>query len=288
VLSIGDYAFRAVDAVELVFGSVARVGVEAFKGSRLKAFSGRVGEWGDHPFDNCRDLQRLEMWPGRGFHALQLAGHAPGAICFRGSLGKARDLFEDLLCGSRTAIEMTAGDGQIIGGRGSSPSKLTTPDPSLMTWPRGAETNDVTIRSVNLSGLPPGSFHSTLASCIWVEIVPLPTWIGELPFGFFQDCRSLSAVNLAECGQLRKIGSFCFERCASLRSLSFPGALSSVDVRAFASSGVEALDLTYAKALVTVRSNYAHWLMSMRLPFSLRRILHSYLARRIADVSGGL
>jgi hypothetical protein len=210
------------------------------------------------PLTRRRDLQRLEMWPGRGFDPLQLAGHAPGAICFRGSLGEARDLFGGLLFGSRTPIVITAEVGQIIGGRGSSPSKLTKPDGLLMTWPCGSEMEDATIRSVDLTGLLPGSLHSTLANCKWVETVALPTWIGELPFGFFYNCRSLRAVNLGECGQLRKIGSSCFAGCASLKALSFPDAMSRVDYGAFASSCLEAFDLARTKSVGTVSVGGAH------------------------------
>jgi hypothetical protein len=51
VRSIGGHAFEVVDAVELAFGSVAKIGEGAFAGSSLKAFLGRVDEWGNRPFN---------------------------------------------------------------------------------------------------------------------------------------------------------------------------------------------------------------------------------------------
>jgi hypothetical protein len=250
-------------------------------------FSGQVGEWGSAPFDDYRDLQRLELWPGLGFDPLRLVGHVPNAICFHGSLEEAGNLFEDLLRGSRAPTVLTADGARVVGGRCPSPSKPTSPDRHMMTCPDLCERKDATIRFVNLSGLMPGSLHSTLAHCIWVEAVALPTWSRELPGVFFANCRSLRSVNLEECGQLRKIGHSCFEGCASLRSLSFTDALSSVDEWAFASSGLEALDFAHAKGLVATSICRAYWLRSLRLPFRSLDHLHSGSACRLLDVSGG-
>jgi hypothetical protein len=159
----------------MAFGSVVRVGSVAFMGSSLTAFSGHVGVWGERPFDNCRDLQRLEIRPGRGFDPLHLVGHAPGACCFRGSLGITEDLFHDLLRGSRTPIVITADAGQITGGRCSSASEQPKGDRWLMTWPNTAEIGDAAVGSVDLSGLLQGGLHSTLENSIWLETVTLPT-----------------------------------------------------------------------------------------------------------------
>lgn len=285
--SIDDSAFAAVNAVKMVFGSVARVGRRAFEGSSLEVFSGEVDEWGRRPFDNCRHLQRLEMWPGSGFDALDLAGHAPPAISFRGGLGEARALFEELLVGSPTPIAVSAEGGGITGGRAPSAVAGRTADGPLTALPRG-DAMGASVRSVNLSGVPPGGLNSTLAACIWVEAVVLPRWLGELPREFFSNCRSLRAVNVEECGQLRAIMGFCFERCSSLSSLGFPDGLVGIDAFAFASSGVEALDLANAKSLATVGLYNAHWLASIRLPGRLHRMGVCCTACRVADASGGV
>jgi hypothetical protein len=95
-------------------------------------------------------------------------------------------------------------------------------------------------------------------------------------------------VNLQECSRLRRIAAFCFNGCGSLRTLSFPDSVASIHTTAFWSSGLEAVNLAHCQGLVDMGASEAHWLASLRLPFRLRRIDNSYLACRVADVSGGI
>jgi hypothetical protein len=100
VRSIGNHAFEAGAVSKFAFESVHRIGHSAFQGSDLKAFSGHVDVWGFVPFDNCRGLHRLEMWPGLGFDPLRLVGHIPGYIRFHSDSKEAKGIFENLLHGS--------------------------------------------------------------------------------------------------------------------------------------------------------------------------------------------
>jgi hypothetical protein len=288
IRKIGDSALQATAAVEFEFETLSHVGWKAFAGSCLRMFSGYVDAWGDRPFDNCRDLRRLEIWPGRGFDPLQLVGHVPDEIRFHGGLGQANEIFGDLLQGSGTPVVVTADTTQIIGGAGSALARGTKSPRIAVTSPHLTEDADVAIKAVDLSGLLPDGLHYSLGSCIWVETVTLPTWLETLPGKFFRDCRSLRAVNLADCRQLGAIDEFCFEGCVSLRALAFPDALSSVGFAAFASSGLEALNLVHAKGLANVDAFGAHWLATMRLPLRLRGLSFSHLACRVVEVSGGL
>jgi hypothetical protein len=286
--SIGGLAFHGAATAELGLGSVSRVGCWAFLASALRVFSGQVKAWGDCPFENCANLQRLEMWPGQGFDPLHLVGHVPGDIRFHGVLRDAEKLFARLLQGSCTPLVITADGGRIIGGPGSSLAGQRRPDRVRMTLPDFFERKDLTMRAVHLSGLMPGSLRSTMAGSIWVETVTLPSWVEEMPMGFFMDCLSLKAVNLEGCWQLRKIGTWCFCRCVSLSALGFPDSLSSVSAGAFAASGLEALDFAHAKGLIAVGVGDAHWLAGIRLPFRLRAVDDSAGACRIVDASCGV
>jgi hypothetical protein len=101
VRSVGNFAFLGVAIAEFAFGSLSRIGVCAFLGSDVKVFSSHVDEWGRDPFENCRGLQRLELWPGRGFDPIGLVGHVPGHILFHGSAREGWDLFSIVLDRSR-------------------------------------------------------------------------------------------------------------------------------------------------------------------------------------------
>jgi hypothetical protein len=62
--SMGFDAFQGVAVACCELGTLEMVAETAFEGSGLREFSGYVGIWGPRPFENCRDLQRLEIWPG--------------------------------------------------------------------------------------------------------------------------------------------------------------------------------------------------------------------------------
>jgi hypothetical protein len=212
----------------------------------------------------------------------------PGDIRFHSVLGRTRGLFQNLLQGSSTPVVVTADDGQMSGGPGSSLAGRTKRHRVLMTWPDSTETNDSTIRVVKLSGLSPGGLHWTLEGMIWLEACTLPMWIRDLPRRFFMNCRSLNDVSLDECRMLRMIGDSCFYGCVSLHGIRFPDCLLKVDDRAFASSGLEALDFSQTTALSSLNAEGAHWLARMRLPRRFRGVVHSDMACRLADASGGL
>jgi hypothetical protein len=286
--NIGIGAFQGVAVSGFELESVALIDGTAFAGGGLREFSGRVGEWGPRPFANCRDLQRLEMWPGRGFDPLELVGHVPRDIRFHAHLGKARRIFRNLLHGSRTRVVVTADSGHIAGGPGSSIARRTKRDRILVTWPDYWERKDISIWAVDLSGLPAGGLSSTMKGFICVEAVTLPAWLEGLPDTFFRKCRSLRAVNLEECRGLRKIGFRCFQGCVSLRDLSFPDDLLTVGGEAFAGSGLETFKFTHAKDLAQMSASGAHWLASVRLPLRLHAWCRWGGAYRIVDMSGGL
>jgi hypothetical protein len=178
--------------------------------------------------------------------------------------------------------------GQIISGPGFPLAERAKPKRTLIRLPDGAGILDAAIGAVDLSGLRRGRLHSTLQSSVWVETVTMPIWLEELPLMFFANCRSLKTVNLEECSRLRRIATGCFHECVSLRSLSFPDALATIDSLAFASSGLEGLNFIHTPALSAVDVYGAHWLMHLRLPFRLHAIESSESACRIVDLSGGL
>jgi hypothetical protein len=198
IRSISDLALQAMGAIEFRFESISHVGTQAFMGSGLRVFSGRVEEWDSRPFDNCRDLQLLEMWPGRGFDPLQLVGRVPGQIRFHGGSGDANGMFSILLQGSGTPMVLTTDTAQIIGGPGSALARRTKPLKNAVTSVHLLNGTNIAVKELDLSGLLPGSLHCSLRGWMWVETVTLPTWLERLPANFFYECRSLRAVNLEE------------------------------------------------------------------------------------------
>jgi hypothetical protein len=291
VVSMGNGAFAGVAVRELSFASLGSISDFAFMGSELRVLmvgtgKNQSGAW-RLPFENCRYLQQLEVWPGGGGCLLGLVGNVPQEIRFHADLREAERAFGDLLRGSRTKVVVIADDGQIAGGPRSAAFVPADAGPPLMAIPHSSDIRSVRTRSVNLSVLPPGHLRGALSGGIWIETVTLPTWLERLPDRFFDECRSLRFVNPGECPRLRVIGGYCFYGCVSLRRVDFPASLCDVHSMAFWGSGIEELNFVPASNLRGAGGACARWVRRVSLPFGFRSSLGLGGSWRAADLSCG-
>lgn len=84
-----------------------------------------------------------------------------------------------------------------------------------------------------------------------LETIVIGTGLTTIPNNAFSGCTALKSVSFEETSSLTTIGSYSFNGCSSLETFTFPASLKTIEVYAFASTGLTAVNIGKVGAIGT-------------------------------------
>lgn len=175
--------------------------------------------------DNCLDLGKTGWDRTYGY----------GMPCFLTSDAGAEGAYTYRVVDGEAAITgYTGTDAEITLPKTLGGLKVTSVD-------NGAFKENAAIASVTVPGNIAQIGGNAFAGCASLKQVTIEPGVLKIGASAFENCSALSTVALPE--GLRDIDSFAFNKCAALESIELPQTLLSLGSRAFASTGLTALNV---------------------------------------------
>lgn len=285
VTSIGTAAFENSGITAVDFTNIIYIGANAFSHTNLSSatLSDKLEVWGSGAFSFCEALTSVvinhnpseipsSLFEGckaltsvEGVDSVIRVGKAAfkdtaltsfatvnnvvavGDYAFKGVMGLATDGFTKVASIGIEAFEATGVIGQVFYKAADASSVI--PDGVLYVAPQA------------FKGLA-------------VTSVAIPASVIEIGEGAFENCTSLSSVTFAAAARIRYILPRAFYGCTALNAFTVPTSVVQIGYEAFASSGLQTIDLAAATGLRVVgdRAFAYSKLSAIVLPESVRSL----------------